>query len=361
MMGAMRTPTAALWLTVAAASAAAASAQEPAPPSAAEKALARAGAARVELLHHWRWGEAGAPALVSTPIGPTVYHLCFARDDTTLAFQSQGDAWVLRVDDGSTAALRLPQPGMEASLAGPGPRGTFAAVHLGRVYLCRIDRDPEALDTDLPQRADGFASPFGPRLLITGLGRAGVRTSLLDWQTQQGAEVAAPGLGVHAARVAWSSDDKLVAVAWGTFTAASRTAQGVTVLTTAGKPLHDLAAGADLVTAMDFTFDNRALTWVDEEVHRLDLATGKPVATAEGQALCWAHVDPVLALGVDTAGISFWDGERLARARTEPIDEPPLTVGKRTVGPVLGAAISGKRRLLAVATVTGLRLYRVLP
>lgn len=330
---------------------------------AAAVALERARAARIEQLHALTWGEAGAPALFQSPIGPLVNMLVFSADSRHLAVLSNLDAWVLDLQSGKWDGLDLVTT--EGTVEGPAARAGFLVLADGSCYRTGpgID-DPELLADDLPWRADAFPAPGGQRMVVSGLTAARqVVVHLVELTGEVRTRLFAPNRNAHATAVSWSPDGTRVAVAWGLFTSASRKNVGVRLYDFDGEILGDWPDpdGGDMVRAMEFAFDAKSLTVADGGLSRLDVENGEVLAQAEAAPLFWGQVDPVVSVSVQEDGVTFWDAERLRPARTEPIDEEPVEVRGRPRGPVLRAALSPKCDLLAVATARGLRVYRVRP
>lgn len=335
----------------------AASAQDRATPAtdANRKAVARAAAVGLQLVHEWRWGEDGAPSLQEVAnIGPLLARMAVSADGGTVAAESASRVLLFAADGSSRTAVATPM-----TLAGPGADAGFLAGNHGNLWRLGMGDQEQELKVEAPDRTDLFASPFGERMLVSGLAGRGIRTALVPLDGGAPIVLKPPEPIASAAAVAWSNDGRQLAVAWAVFTSASRKGLDIEVFGVDGRSVQKIATAGVLPRALDFSYDGRTLCWVGAQAIRTDVASGRQLASAEATALLWCNLDPGVALSVDPKGISLWSADALLLGRRVDVALEPRTFGKRVVGPVLAAAVGKKRTALAVATVRGLLLYHI--
>lgn len=184
--------------------------------------------------------------------------------------------------------------------------GPGASVLVYDAKLWRFELKSRALSEVVAIAGEEFLSPRADaRFAVTFNGNYRCFLRDLSDVTRQARIEGSPG------RVAWDPVHDRVAIATMLFVAGGGT-EGEHLLVHAadGKRLHRLTIDKT-VNALDFALDASSVAFCDSAMRRLDVATGAVEVGAARRQEWFAHVDPVLALGHDGKGITFWDAKSL--------------------------------------------------
>lgn len=255
-------------------------------------------------------------------------------------------------DDGKTS--RVEQPGAP-QLVGGSPRGPLL---LGNGRLT-APGEAEWQVLAVPERTDVFLSPFGSVAVVSQLDRR-IRTRVVDLRSGASQTLA---LGQYQASAVAFHPGGRFAIARALATVGlSRTNEGTAVFGADGAAVANLPKAASEVTVLAFDASGDALYLVDDRLRRFDLASKQEVASSGDRPSFFAELDAGVAIGHDQAVVRVYVPSTLAVVKEFPLaaavpEDAGATLQQRGSG--LGAAISGDRRWLAVATYQGIHLFRV--
>lgn len=303
---------------------------------------------------------------------PELEPLGFRTSFDRLAFR--GDAGCLYVGtlDGHHPDRRVPKYRIDAIDTGdlkpsrlehPGAPQLVGSTQNGPLLLgdgaLQATRETDWHKLPVPERADVFLSPFGAQAVISQLERR-IRTNLVDLRTGATHGLA---LGQHQASAVAFHPTGRVAIARALATVGTeRTNEGVLVFAADGTRQSMLPKVDSAVTWLAFDTTGDVLYRVADRLQRLDLATGRELASSPDRPSCFGELDAGVAIGHDATTVRVYVPTTLAVVKEFPLhaavpEDVGATLQRR--GAVLGAAISADRRWFAVATYQGVHVFAV--
>jgi hypothetical protein len=317
-----------------------AKAQAPADVAAAERA--RATAVKLELLHDLPWNGRTQP-MPSLSTNERLTPLVFTGDGAWLALG--GDAFL---DVASGATTMLPE---RASMIGPlaGDRFLLRA-NAGFVRANAAgQRDP--IPFQMPYDIEYQGSPAGSFVLLHGNSyspHAG-NPRLLELATLR--EFPLPIRDRSVTAIAWSPDGQQLALA---LAIGIEKADQIGVFDTRGRLLQRVHPDRqEPITALAFDVDGKSLLWSGRLLHRVEVATGRPLAWGENPQRWLMPITKDLVLGHDGRQLTWFTARNLLA-----VQQLDLGCGSDKGG-VRGCVLSPARDRLAVAGPDSLRIYRI--
>lgn len=305
------------------------------------------------------------PRIESQPFGTSLRGVFVQADGARILLDvlGKGDGTIgatphhlfaVGVEDGAVAGLEAEDQTMLVGSLGNGPLLFDGA----KVWA---PQRPAIEPLVVTPMTDVHPSPDGSRAFVSSVKNRRVTTYLWDLAGNVRRVIA---VGDHVGAVAFAADGML-AVARAQFGTAGETSEGISVLDAKGNELANLPAAPAAVKALAFSVDGAELFVLSDNIRRIawrEGQAGRVLAGADTPAMYWAVVDADTALSHDGHVVRLHDARSLQVQKEFAIDAAMpegMSKANEAKGPVLGVALSPDRRLLAVATWSDLRLYRL--